>query len=390
MDARDEDREHFRRTLEWTMGRVWQTGNRVTVLKNGVQIFPSMMQAIARAERTVDFVTFVWWQGEVARNLARLLADKAREGVRVRMVLDGYGSHPMDPELRHLMESAGVELRIYRPMRRLLQPWRLDNRTHKKILVCDGAVGFTGGAGIASEWEGDADSPKHWRETHLRIEGPAVRGLEGAFLANWAEAGGDATEDIGKIPDAERPGDVEMMTISATAAVGFSDIATLLRSAIAAARRRLRITTAYFAPDTETLRQLKCASERGVEIDILMPGRHHDQPLSQLAGEAVYDHVLGNGIRAWRYQRSMLHAKVLTADETLAIVGSPNFNHRSLLKDDEACVAILDRDIVRILDDHFEEDLTHAERIDRDEWKKRSPFHRIKESIIRHVLAPQL
>lgn len=372
------------------MGRAFETGNRVEVLKNGVQIFPSMLEAMARAERTIDFVSFVFWKGDIANRFARLMADKARQGVRVRVVLDGYGARPTIPALTSMMAEAGVDVRIFRSLTKWLRPWNHDNRTHKKILVCDGRVGFTGGVGIAEEWEGDADTPRQWRETHLRVEGPAVRGLEGAFLANWAEAGGDVTADIGRIPDAERPGDVEIMTVSATAAVGWSDIATLLRSAIGAARRHLRITTAYFAPDEETLRQINRACERGVEIDLLMPGPYHDQRLSQIAGEAIYDRVLESGIRAWRYQRSMLHAKVLTADGVLAILGSANFNHRSLLKDDEFCVAILDEDVVSILDAHFEEDLRSSEQLDPDKWKRRFFLHRLKEGFVRHVLAPQL
>lgn len=388
--TRDPDLERFREALEWTVGYPFLGGNDVRVLKNGVEIFPEMLAAIAQAETTIDFLTFVYWKGEIAQRFAEILADKAREGVRVRALLDGYGARPMDPRLLTHMRDAGVDVRWFRPPSTWWKLWKADNRTHRKILVCDGRVGFTGGVGIAAEWEGDARDPSEWRDTHLRVEGPAVRSLEAAFLGNWAEAEGDVTADIGDMPPVRDAGDVEMQIVLGTASIGWSDIATLLRTMIATAQKRLRITTAYFAPDTEVLRLLRQATDRGVQVQVICPGPHHDERLSQLSGEAVYDDVLRAGVDLWNYQRTMLHAKVVTVDGVLSMVGSPNFNHRSMRKDDEACVVMLNRRITETLDAHFEQDLEAAEKIVLERWRKRPLRQRFRENVVRRLLAHEV
>ena len=389
-DSLDGDYKRFEQALEWTVGYPFLGGNSVKVLRNGDQIFPEMLGAIAEAETTIDFLTFVYWTGDIARRFARLLADKAREGVRVRALIDGYGGKPMDPELKELMMSAGVDLRYFRPPSTWWKAWKADNRTHRKILVCDGRVGFTGGVGIASEWEGDARDPSEWRDTHLRVEGPAVRSLQAAFLGNWAEADGDVTVDIGDMPPVREVGDVRVQIVLGTASIGWSDIATLMRSLIVTAKKQLRITTAYFAPDSEILRLLREAAERDVRVQVLCPGPHHDERLSQLTGEAVYEDVLRAGVDLYNYQRTMLHAKVLTVDGVISVVGSPNFNHRSMRKDDEACVVMLDRGITEILDQHFDEDLEASDKIVLERWRKRPMRQRIRENVVRRILAHEV
>lgn len=364
------------------MGVPISDGNRVRILRNGRQIFPAMLEAIDSAERSIEFLTFVYWTGRIADEFADALARAARRGVGVRVLLDGFGAAPMRRELIETMTDAGVQVEWFRPLVRW-KLWQSDHRTHRKILVCDGTIGFTGGVGIAEEWEGDARDPTQWRETHFAIEGPAVRGLRAAFLGNWIETGRPFDRLTEPIPESPAKGDVPIQVVRGSAGIGWTDVATLMRLMILQARRRLRITSAYFAPD-EAMHDLLCAAiGRGVEVEVLIPGPHADQRLAQLAGEAEYQSLLDAGLNLWNYQRTMLHAKVLTIDEQVACVGSANFNHRSTLKDDELSLVILHPELTAELDRHFEEDLESSERLEPSRWRRRSPLQRFKEAATR-------
>ena len=325
----DDDLETWRRALEGVMGIPFSHGNKITPLRNGDAIFPAMLRAIEAARESICFLTFVYWKGAIADRFARALADAARRGVEVYVLLDAFGAAPMDKEQVRSMADAGVQVAWFRPLW-TWRLWRIDHRTHRKILVCDGDVGFTGGVGIAAEWEGDARNPDEWRDTHFKVEGPAVHPLRAAFLGNWLEAGRPLGPIVDEIPDAEWKGDVLVQVIRAGSAVGWSDIATLMRLLIVRARRSLRITTAYFVPD-QGARKLLCeAVGRGVEVDIMIPGQHIDKRFVQLASQAEFGPLLEAGVRLWRYQRTMLHAKVITADDVVGCIGSANFNQRSM------------------------------------------------------------
>src|SRR5690606_9284472 len=266
------------------------------------------------------------------------------------------------------MRSAGVEVEWFRPLR-FWHLTRTANRTHRKVLLCDGRIGFTGGVGIGEEWEGDARGPSEWRDTHFRIEGPAVRGLRAAFIENWLEATGSFEPPIRVWSHDASGGNAAIQVVRSTASFGWSDIATLLRTILAAARARLRIQTAYFVPDATTRKLLCEAVARGVEVDVIVPGPHMDVRLSQLAGEAVYRPLLEGGVRIWTYQKTMMHAKILLVDGELACTGTANFNQRSMGKDDEITVSILDRETHDTLDRHFEEDLEASTPIDLETWR---------------------
>jgi len=371
----------FRRALEGLLGVPATEGNRVDVLRNGDRIFPALFEAVGAATSTVDFLTFVYWQGSTGEEMAALLAERAAAGVRVRVILDAIGAFSMDRSLVERMVAAGAQVEWFRPVNKV-RFWEANHRSHRKVLICDEEVAFTGGIGIADEWRGDARGPGEWRDTHFRVRGPAVDGLRAAFVQNWAETGRplfDATVD--RFPVAPGSGPSVVQVVRGAAQTGWSDVATLVRSLLALARRRVRITTAYFVPDDATCRILAETARRGVEVDVLLPGPHVDKRFVQLASQSQYAALLAAGVRLWSYQVSMLHAKVMTVDGLVASVGSANFTSRSLVLDDEVNLVVLDPEVVRTLDDDFETDLAASEAVDPDGWPDRGLAQRALEAV---------
>lgn len=370
----------YQQALETTLGVPFNLGNRVEVLRNGVEIFPPMLEAIRQARFSVEFLTFVYWEGKVADEFAEALAERARAGVQVRVILDAVGAMKMSKALVDSMDEAGVDIVWFRPTVRW-KVWKADNRTHRKVLVCDGRIAFTGGVGIAQQWEGDARNSEEWRDTHFQIEGPAVHGLQAAFIDNWVEADRSVRGEVTQIIRAEaleQLGESKIQVLKAAAAVNWSPIATMFHVLLTMARHKVRITTAYFVPNPGIAQLLQETAERGVDVQILVPGPHHDQRLAQLAQEDEYVPLLEAGVRMWSYQRSMLHAKVVTIDDRVACVGSANFNQRSMSKDDELALLIMDQAVLSKLDRHFEEDCKHAEEMRAENYRQRSLFRKAK------------
>jgi cardiolipin synthase len=375
----DPELRQVRRRLESLLGIPATEGNHLTILRNGNEIFPAMLGAIRDAEHTVDFLTFVYWRGEIARDFAEALGDRASSGVRVRVLLDAVGGMQMDRALVHHMEECGVNVQWYR------QPWRIspfkqNHRTHRKLLLCDERVGFTGGVGIAEEWCGDARDVTEWRDTHVRVLGPAVDGLAAAFAQNWAESGQPLLDDCDRFPDHDAAGDSVVLVARGSATVGWNDISTVFRVIIESARERLRITTAYFVPDPSFEQLLLDAAARGVSIELLLPGPGADKRVCQLASESTYARLQDGGVSIHNFQPSMLHAKVTTMDGLVSVVGSANFNHRSMSHDEEVVLAVLDRSITAELDRHFEEDLRRSVKIRTGRWQDRGVRQRFGES----------
>lgn len=377
--ARSRHVEHLRTRLEGLLGIPFTNGNTVTPLRNGREIFPAMLDAIAGARSTVELLTFVYWTGEIAERMADALAEKAREGVEVRLLLDALGAYPMRKDLIERMDAAGVDIRWFRPFS-TWKVWQANHRTHRKVLVVDGKAAFTGGVGIAKEWEGDARDPTEWRDTHFRVEGPAVHGLRGAFFGNWAETGRSAMQQNVAIEAQPQVGDVAVQVVRSTACVGWSDIATLLDGIIALAERRLRIATAYFSPDEYWLDIFQRAIDRGVAIEILIPGPYNDKRVSELAGSEQIGALLEMGVRLWRFLPTMLHAKILTLDGVAACVGSANFNQRSIAKDDEVAMFVLDDRLTATLDAHFEQDLERSAPTTLEDFRSRGLLRRLREA----------
>ena len=372
----------IRRTLEGVLGVPATEGNRIDVLRNGDEIFPSMLDAIAGAEHTIDFLTFVYWAGDIGTVFARALAERARAGVRVRVLLDALGARTMDRDLIDLMADHGAQVRWFRPLRKF-RPGQVNHRTHRKLLIVDEAVGFSGGVGIADEWKGDARDEHEWRDTHFRFEGPIVDGLRAAFLDNWAETDPVLYEaGIDRFPEQPQAGHAVTQCIRGASETGWSDVATLMRTLLQMAEDHVRITTAYFVPDEELISRLCDAADRGVDVDILIPGPFADKRVVQLAAETSYTRLLESGVSIWNYQPTMLHAKVMTVDGQVANIGSANLNRRSLSFDEEIDIVALDPALVAILDGHFEEDLDRSVRIRPRRWDGRSLTQRTVEQLV--------
>ncbi len=369
----------LRAWLEGLIGVPATEGNRIEVLRNGDQIFPAMLQAIAEATASVDLATFVL-KGGIAEEFCRVLAERARAGVRVRVLADALGSTGMDKEAVTRLRAAGANVEFFRP---LANPrlWESFHRGHRKLLVCDGEVGFTGGVGIGDVWRGDARNPSEWRDTHFRVEGPAVDGLMGAFVHNWAETGHTLFDPYERFPDRQALGGATVQVVRGGARTGWGHISTLVHVLARLARRHLRIAAAYFVPDRATLALLCETAQRGVVVDLVVNGPHADKRVSRLASEGQFEPLLRAGVRVWSYQPTMLHAKVTTVDGLVASTGSANLNARSMLLDEELNLVVLDPDVVSVLERHFDEDLERAVAVDPDEWARRSLGQKAKEAL---------
>lgn len=374
--------------MEHALGIPFVDGNTITLLRNGDEIFPAMLQAIGKAERSIEFETFIYWSGEIAKAFCEAFCERARAGVTIRVLLDSAGCLYMSKELEERMIEAGVEVRWFRPLS-TWRFWRTDKRTHRKLLVIDGQTAFTGGVGIADEWLGDARNPDEWRETHLRMVGPAVQQCSSTFYQNWNEAGEWTWLD--RLPETPRaqPDGVPVQVLRASSTVGWTDMATLLHAMVSVARKSIMFTTAYFVPDPRFIELLERAARSGIDVRLLVPGKHCDSRLSQLAGHVDVERLLEAGVRMWQFQGSMLHAKVGVVDGVLSCVGSTNLNHRSLSKDEECCAIMLSPRIGATLERHFEEDTQRSEAFSLERWRKRNVWLRIGERLSR-ILVEQL
>jgi cardiolipin synthase A/B len=382
--ALDVGSPEFLRACEQLTAAAATTGGDVQLLINGDRIFPAYLEAIRQAESTINCLTYVYWRGDIAREVAAGLADRARDGVEVNVLLDAVGSAKMQRGLLDLMRDAGVNVTRFRPPK----PYalrRLNNRTHRKLLVVDGRVGLTGGVGIAEEWTGDAHDPDHWRDTHVRVAGPAVLGLQGAFAENWLEATGNVLAGPGHLPALEpvREDGGAMQVVRSSAGVGDTNIEALYFLALASAKRRIELTAAYFVPRPAFIEALCDAAERGVDVRILVPGEHIDKGFVRTAGRATYEQLVGCGARIWEYGPTMLHAKTLVVDGVWSSVGSVNFDNRSFQLHDEVTLCVQSEEFAGLLSDQFARDLRVSEEIDPQRWRRRGLLQRAGESALR-------
>ncbi|WP_326674321.1 MULTISPECIES: phospholipase D-like domain-containing protein [unclassified Streptomyces] len=368
----------IRRRLERLIGIAATEGNALVPLRNGDEIFAAMLDGIRSAQHTVDMMTFVYWKGDIARQFAQTLAERARAGVRVRLLLDGFGSRLIEAEQLEAMEQAGVQVAWFRkPL--YLSPLKQNHRCHRKVLVVDEGTAFTGGVGIAEEWCGNARNEHEWRDTHVQVRGPAVDGIAAAFAQNWAECHDDLFDDHDRFIEHSPQGNSIVQVVRGSASFGWQDMQTLMRVMLESAEERFRLCTAYFAPDTYFIELLCAAARRGVEVEILLPGPHTDKRVCQLAGQHFYEDLTACGVKIFQYQPTMMHAKVITVDHVAALIGSTNFNRRSLDHDEEVMLAVLDQEFTATLDGHFDEDVALSEQISRGRWKKRSLAQRARE-----------
>ncbi|MHB9855653.1 phospholipase D-like domain-containing protein [Streptomyces krungchingensis] len=380
-DDFEERAARIRRRLERLIGIAATEGNALRPLRNGDEIFAAMLDRIRSAEHTLDMMTFVYWKGDIAREFAMALAERAEAGLRVRLLLDGFGSRLIDEDLLETMRRAGVQVAWFRkPL--YLSPLKQNHRCHRKVLVVDEQVAFTGGVGIAEEWCGDARNENEWRDTHVEVRGPAVDGLAAAFAQNWAECHDELFDGRDRFVEHRPHGDAVVQVVRGSASFGWQDMQTLIRVMLQSAQERFRLTTAYFSPDAYFVELLCAAARRGVEVEIVLPGPHTDKRVCQLAGQNFYTDLTDSGVKIYHYQPTMMHTKVITVDRTAALIGSTNFNRRSFDHDEEVMLAVLDREFTATLDAHFEEDREASELIHADRWKRRSLVQRAREAAV--------
>jgi cardiolipin synthase A/B len=367
----------FARSMGTLLGPLLLAGNRVRALCNGDEIFPAMLDAIRAARRTITFETYIYWSGEIGRAFADALAERARAGVKVHVLLDWVGSGKMDATTIASMEQAGIEVRKYHPLR-----WynlgRLNNRTHRKLLVVDGRIGFTGGVGIADQWLGNAEGPEHWRDSHFQLEGPAVAQMQAAFMDNWIETRSVVLHGDDYFPALEPVGPhvAQVFKSSSTEASESARLMYLL--SIASASRSVRIANAYFVPDRLSVETLVAAQRRGVRVEIIVPGRHTDAAVVRRASRSRWGPLLEAGVSIYEYRPTMYHTKVMIVDDVWASVGSTNFDSRSFRLNDEANLNILDPGFAREQAAVFEEDRARSALITLAMWNSRARSEKLK------------
>ncbi|MBC8057798.1 MAG: cardiolipin synthase B [Rhizobiales bacterium] len=370
----------FRRELGVLLGPPFVAGNRPGVLLNGDEIFPSMLAAIRSAEKSITFETYIYWSGDIGYQFAAALADRARKGVKVHVLLDWVGSAKIDESLLGAMTSAGVQVKKFHPPH-----WsnlgRLNNRTHRKLLVTDGRVAFTGGVGIAPEWTGNAQDPAHWRDTHFRIEGPVVAQMQAVFLDNWIKVSGEVLHGPDYFPELVAAGASEAQIFSSSPTGGSESMQLMYLMVIAAAKRTIDLSAAYFVPDDLSLRALLDAQARGVKLRIVVPGPHIDSETVRSASRARWGALLAAGAVIAEYQPTMYHCKVLIVDGLLVSVGSTNFDNRSFRLNDEATLNIHDAAFAREQTAIFEADLAKARPVTFAAWSARPLRERLAERL---------
>ncbi|MEO8223504.1 MAG: phospholipase D-like domain-containing protein [Gammaproteobacteria bacterium] len=378
----------FRREISTLLGPSVLAGNRVVNLQNGDEIFPSMLEAIREARKTITFETYIYWGGEIGKKFSTALSDRAKAGVKVQLVIDWAGSIKMDQALLQEMKDAGVHIEMYRPLH-----WynitRLNNRTHRKLLVVDGRIGFTGGVGISDLWSGHAQDPDHWREAHFRVEGPIVAQMQAAFNDNWIKTTGELLNGPDYFPPLPEAGYMDAHLFTASPAGGSESMHLMYLMVIAAATHAIDLAASYFVPDELIVEALIEARRRGVRIRVLVPGKHIDSATVRLASKATWGRLLEAGVEIYEYQPTMLHVKLLVVDGELVSVGSTNFDIRSFRLNDEASLNVYNRPFADCMTAIFEADLLNAERYSYIRWKERPRLEKLVEKMV-WPLASQL
>ena len=361
------------------LGTVDTGGNRYEVLTNGDQIFPAMLAAINAATRRVCLETYIYEKGTVGDQFSAAFEAAARRGVQVRMVIDAIGSDKIPKEWRQRLIDAGVKIGDFGQAK-----WysleELNYRTHRKILVTDGRVGFTGGVGLADHWLGDAQDKDHWRDTMVRIEGPVARLMEGAFNENFVETSPQpVTPVVDPPPNVPPSPNDSAMVLRSSPTGGSNDLKRIYLLAIGAARRTLEISSPYFITDESSEWSLLDAVKRGVKIRILVEGDLTDAKPVKYAGRYAYQKFLDAGIEIYEYQPTMMHAKTMVVDGVWSMFGSANFDNRSLELNDEMNVAVRDPGLATRLLQDFTQDLGRAKKLEPDAWRRRSVLDKARE-----------
>ena len=371
----------FRREMGALLGPAIVPGNAIKALQNGAEIFPAMLAAIAAATRTITFETYIYWSGKVGNQFADALIERARAGVQVHVMLDWVGSKRIDEKLIDRMKAVGIQVVRYHALR-----WysvaRLNNRTHRKVLIIDGQVGFTGGVGIADQWSGHAQDPDHWRDVHFRVEGPVVGQMQAAFLDNWIKTTGNVLHGEGYFPNLRAAGALDMQLFISSPSGGSASMRLMYLAAITAAERSIDIAAAYFIPDRLMTEELVKVCKRGVRIRVLVPDKHTDSQVVRIVSRREWGPLLESGVEIYEFEPTMLHTKLLIFDGFMVSVGSTNFDTRSFELNDEASLNVYDSAFAADMTRLFEADLARATRYRFENWRSRPLTQKLAEEIL--------
>ncbi|MCD6079620.1 MAG: cls [Ramlibacter sp.] len=382
------DDPQFFRAMGMLLGPGIVQGNRVDALHNGDAIFPAMLEAIRGARQTVLFETFIYWSGEIGDEFADALSERARAGVKVHVLMDWLGCLKVDDELVDQMKDAGVEVHRFHPLR-----WynlgRINNRTHRKLLIVDGRIGFTGGVGIAPPWTGHAQDEDHWRDSHFRVEGPVVAQMQGVMLSNWSKATGRILHGPDYFPTLREVGSQPAQMFHSSPSGGSESMQLMYLIAITAAVKTIDMSSAYFVPDEMARIALVAALKRGVRVRVITPGKHTDQKSVRRASRALWGDLLKAGVEIYEYRHTMYHCKMMMVDGMMSSVGSTNFDPRSFHLNDEANLNVYDRGFTARLTEVFEADIQRSKRITLEMWQDRPRLEKIRERATA-LLSPML
>jgi len=358
-----------------------EQGNSVRILQNGDQLFPALFREIGAAQRSIHIETYIWYDGKLTQQLVPLLASKARQGVEVRVLVDASGGKQLKGDMQKSLEDAGVHVAHFHPIR-ISNIGRLNNRDHRKLVILDGRIAYTGGFGFADEWTGNAQDKKHYRDTSLRLEGPVVHRLQAAFSENWIEETGEIPADTKFFPPIAASGTTPAHVAYTSPTGSISSVQILYYLAIKAARREIIIQNPYLLPDRAAIDALEEAVSRGVDVKIMVPSdTATDNAIVQHASHHHFGTLLKRGVKIWEYDRTLLHQKVMIIDGLWSSVGSTNFDDRSFQLNDEINVGLLDAKLAAELRSAFEADLKHAKQRSFDEWQDRSLWHKTVDGV---------
>ncbi len=375
------DDEEFLPTMAGATGVPFAPGNRLDILDNGDAFYPAMLAAIREAQLSITIEAYIYWAGEIGQEFAEALAGKASEGIRVKILLDAVGSSTIGTKILTTLESGGCQLAWYNPIR-----WysigRFNHRTHRKSLIIDGTVAFTGGAGIADHWTGNAEDPAHWRDVQIRLEGRGVTPLQTGFAQNWLETTGELISGPLYYPLPSKPaGRLPVQNIMSSPENGASTVRTMYYLSIVCARRSIYIANPYFVPDEVALEALSDAKKRGVDVRVMVSGIHNDNWLARQNSVRLFGRLLRAGIEVQEYNRTMLHHKTMVVDSLWATIGTTNFDNRSFAYNEENNVCFYDDEIACAMHDTFLKDLDGCDRVTLEGWRGRGIVRRASELI---------
>jgi cardiolipin synthase A/B len=379
---------HFVKTVEALTGAHLFRNSKFEVLTNGEVFYEAELAAIAQAKRTINLEAYIFAKGEVTQRFVKAMAERARAGVQVNVIVDAIGGFSQTKSYFQELTDAGGEVQWYHPIRWHSWP-RINNRTHRELLIIDGQVGFIGGAGFADHWyKGDEKDPR-WRDTMVRVEGDAVTGLQSTFAENWLESSGEILTGYDYFPFPEVAAQTTAMIVGSSPSTGKSTSARVLfQLLIASATKSIHITTPYFLPDTSARQELIKAVKRGVEVHIVVPGHHNDHLLTRRSSRRLYGPLLEAGAKIYEYQPAMNHTKSMTIDGLWGVVGSTNFDSRSFGINDEVNLAVLDPAFAERIDLDFRNDRSQSREITYEQWKRR-PYAERAHELVGQILERQ-